>query len=99
MDYAESDKPSKRSMYRQRAKHLNTEEIFDDEDLPEDIAYFHRIFFEIWDIDRGITYQDVYFWQMIYGVSLASDIISMFRIASGKCNEYLRQKRKPKDKK
>lgn len=98
MDYAEDDKPSKRSLYRQRARHLNIEEEFEDEDLPEDVAYFHRLFFEIWDSYRGLTYQNIYYWQKIYGIKLSSDILNMFKIISGKANEFIRQKTKPKGK-
>jgi hypothetical protein len=96
MDYAKEDQPSKRSLYRQRAKQLETEEEFEDENLPEDIAYFHRLFFEIWDYSTGLTYQDLYYWMKIYGVPLSSDVINMLKTISGKANEFVRQKLKDK---
>jgi hypothetical protein len=99
MDYVEFDKktgknkPSKRALYRQRAKHLKTDPAFDDEIMPDEIAYFHRIFFEVWDMEHGITYQNLYYWQKIYGIRLTSDIINMFKMISGKCSEFLQLKR------
>lgn len=97
MDYAEGDKPSKRSHLKQIAKTKNVDPEFEDEDLPEEVAYFHRIFFEVWDSYRGLTYQNLYYWQKLYKVELSSDIIEMYKVISLKANEFLRLKNKPKD--
>lgn len=98
MDYTADDKPSKRAHLKQVAKTKNVDPEFEDEDLPEEIAYFHRIFFEVWDSYRGLTYQNLYFWQMLYKIELSSDIIEMFKRISGKANEFIRNKTKQKDK-
>ena len=99
MDYAKEGEASKRKHLLQITKQLGKEEIFEDEDLPYEVAYFHSLFFEIWDSSRGLTYQNLYYWQKIYGVNLSSDIIEMFKIISGKANEFVSKKLKPKDKK
>jgi len=79
-------------MYRQRAKQLKEDVIFEDEELPEEVAYFHGLFFEIWDSYRGLTFQNIYYWQKIYGIELGSDVIEMFKRISGKANEFMRSK-------
>jgi hypothetical protein len=99
MDYTKDGEPSRRALYRQRAKQLKTEELFEDEDLPDEVAYFHSLFFEIWNISEGLTYQNLYYWQQIYGIKLSSEIIDMLKKISGKANEFISIKNKPKDKK
>lgn len=96
MDYAKEGESSRRAHLKQRAKSLKINEIFDDEDLPEEISYFHGLFFEIWNASDGLTYQNIYYWQKIYGVQLQSDIISMFMIVAGKANTFIKTKLKPK---
>lgn len=82
-------------MYRQRAKHLKEDIVFEDEDLPEEIAYFHSLFFEVWDSYRGLTYQNLYYWQKLYRIDLSPDIIEMLKRISGKANEFIRKQNKP----
>lgn len=65
---------------------------FEDESLPEEIAYFHSLFFEVWDAYRGLTYRNILDWQELYGIRLTSDIIDMFKQIAGKANEFVRSK-------
>ena len=81
-------------MHRQRAKQLKEDVIFEDEELPDEVAYFHRLFFEVWDSYRGLTYQNLYYWQQLYKIELSYDVIEMFKRVSGKANEFIRNKNK-----
>jgi hypothetical protein len=96
MDYVSDDKPSKRSHLKQLAKATKVEPEFEDEDLPDEVAYFRRLFFEIWDSSRGLTYQNLYYWMKIYGIELKSDVIEMLKVVSGKANEFISKKIKDK---
>lgn len=96
MDFTKDDGPSKRALLRQKAAQLNIDEVFEDENLPDEIAYFHSMFFEIWDSYRGLTYQNLYYWQQLYDIKLSSDIIAMMKHISGKANEFIGRKTKPK---
>lgn len=69
---------------------------FDDEELPEEVEYFHRLFFELWDQSNGLTYQNMYYWQKIYGIELQSDVIDMFKIVAAEANNFIKLKLKPK---
>ena len=81
-------------MHRQRAKQLKEDVIFEDEELPEEVAYFHRLFFELWDSYRGLTYLNIWLWQQIYKIDLSLDIIEMFKRIANKANDFVKERNK-----
>jgi len=94
MDYAGKDGISKRQRMIQIAEQTGKEMQFQDADLPWDVEYFHRMFFEIYSQDKGLQYSEIYYWQQITGLRLSSDVISMFMKTAGKCNEFINKKMK-----
>lgn len=98
MEYTKDGAASKRQHYLQRAKQTGKTVDFDDEDLPENVAYFHNLFFELWDSYRGLTYLNIWLWQQIYKIELSYDVIEMFKRIANKANEFVKERNKAKEK-
>ena len=96
MDYPGKDGSTKRQHLRQIADHLDKPVCFYDMELSQGVEYYHRLFFELWRMDRGFEYSEVYYWQKLTGIVLNSDEPWMFLRISEKCIRFLKEKMKDK---
>ena len=97
MDYRKGDSPSRRQQLRQIAKQTGKEFDFEDDVILDEIRFYHSMFFEVWDSYKGLTYQNIYYYQKLFDVYLQPQEIEMFKGIAGKCNEYVAGKtKKPK---
>lgn len=95
MDFPDDKGVSERSRLRQVAKSTNIEPEFDDDSIPEELAFLWSTFWELYSAD-GIMFSELLAWEQLTGIHLVGMERRILMAASNKAvstvNEIERKK-------